>query len=331
MMHFNLKIPYFWCKRNLISWLLYPFSLIYAVSILIRRYYYKLHPAKILKIPLIVVGNITVGGTGKTPLVIYLVKLLQKQGYKIGVISRGYRSNLPRNEVKLVTESTLPAEVGDEPYLIFQQTRAICVVGRKRYDAAKYAAECGCDLLISDDGLQHYAMPRDFEIVVVDGIFKLGNGWLLPAGPLRESKKCLNNVDLIVENYHGSATPLKLPHLKMKIIPRKLYNLVTSEELSAENLRSFKLHFVAGIGNPGKFWETLSNFGLEGICHPFPDHYHFVREDFAFAKADELIILTEKDAVKCQAFADKRFWFLEVSAELDQDLLKILKRKLKLK
>lgn len=268
--------------------------------------------------PVVVVGNITVGGTGKTPLVIALVGWLRQQGMRPAVISRGYGRE--REETALVTPEMEATVAGDEPLLISREGGVPVYVGVDRVAAAERAVADGeCDLLVLDDGLQHYRLQRDIEIVVVDGERQFGNGLCLPAGPLREPRSRLGEVDAVVVNGEG-----------MRLQPQSLYRLGQPEQQqSLESLAGETVHAVAGIGNPQRFFAMLEGAGLKVISHPFPDHHQYNGDDFQFPAGRELpILMTEKDAVKCSRTMvgeDREAWVVPVKAQFDNELEQLLK------
>ena len=270
-------------------------------------------------IPVVVIGNINVGGTGKTPLTCRLVELLNQQGIKVGIISRGYGSHAPHYPYAIAKGESAMI-VGDEPKLLRDRLDCPVVIGSDRNDAIKLLSEQGIDLILSDDGLQHYKMARDYEIVVLDAVRKLGNGWLLPAGPLREGAWRLNKVNAIVEN---GAKGLS----NMSIAATAWVNAKTLERKSLNYFDGKKLHAVAGIGNPQRFFSTLDDLGVEHVEHIFVDHHQFVESDLKLADGfSDQLVMTEKDWVKCAEFADESMWYLEISACLDNQLeAKLLK------
>jgi tetraacyldisaccharide 4'-kinase len=304
--------------------LLLPFSWLFILISLLRRGYYRYVPQQKFNIPIIIVGNITVGGTGKTPLVIYLAHLLQQHGYRPGIISRGYGRKA--KDCVLVTSKSNAAHVGDEPVLLAQRTQVPVMVARKRVVAAKkLLAEHDCNLIISDDGLQHYALPRDIEIAVLDGVRRLGNAWRLPAGPLRESAARLQNVDFVVTNGNANVGEYELT---LKVDP--LVNVRSREQQPFSTWHKQKIFAVAGIGNNQRFFDLLTAHGLHVIPCGYPDHHLYKITDFAelLAEPQIPIIMTEKDAVKCVAFATEQFWYLPVTAELPAEFNTTLLEKL---
>ncbi len=319
----------FWYKKNIFSLLLWPFSWAYRLIIYLRYWLYQLGLFKIhyFSAPIIVVGNISVGGTGKTPLVAHLVKQLQQQGKKVGIVSRGYQGKAARYP-QVVLANSDAAVVGDEALWLVQQTQAPMVVDPKRTRAVEHLlAQQVCDVIISDDGLQHYALDRDVEIAVIDAERGLGNGFCLPAGPLREPKSRLNKVNFIIINGESSDKKSYLPGSKrdaaisMQLVPGDIYNLTDKKLTLTEALMHGKtLHAVAGIGHPQRFFSQLTQLGYNIIPHAFADHHQFIAADLDFGE-DVLIIMTEKDAVKCHAFADWHYWVLPVSVSLSPDIL----------
>lgn len=306
---------------NACVWL-WPFSVVYRFIISIRLLLYRIGVFKTcyFPVPTIIVGNITIGGTGKTPLVIYLARLFKQHGYRPGLVSRGYKGTASQYPI-WVRHTSDPAIVGDEPLLLYRHTACPTVVDPKRTRAvATLLAETDCNVILSDDGLQHYALGRSLEIAVVDGQNRFGNQLYLPAGPLREPIRRLKTVDFIVVN--GAA---QLGEWAMQLNINTFYSLVhPHHQVLPTAFRGKKLHAVAGIGNPQRFFQALRQLGLDIITHPFPDHYAFQARDFDYG-ADAIILLTEKDAVKCTNFADERFWCTATTTQLaigfDQQIL----------
>lgn len=319
------RLDAYWTNKNLVAFLMLPLAGVFILLAALRRIAYRAGLFRVTRVPVpvIVVGNITVGGTGKTPLVIWLAQQLRAAGFKPGVASRGYGGQ-GASAPLAVTPQSDPTQVGDEPVLI--ATRAACpvVVSRDRVTAARQLAEQGCNVVICDDGLQHYALARDVEIAVVDAARLWGNGWRLPAGPLREPVSRLSSVDFVV--YHGDA-PLQSHtlHLELTTVQR------ISDSNDTRPLTSFvggKIHAVAGIGNPPRFFAQLRAAGLDVIEHPFPDHYAYTVADLRFG--DELpVLMTEKDAVKCRAFADSRLWVVGAEARVSPQLATLVMNRLR--
>ncbi|MGY0220071.1 tetraacyldisaccharide 4'-kinase [Endozoicomonadaceae bacterium StTr2] len=279
-------------------------------------------------VPVVVVGNITVGGTGKTPFVAALVAQLKQQGLAPGIISRGYGSQTEQYP-RLVTAADDASEAGDEPLMLARMTGVPVVIDPNRLQGLKYLLESqSCDVVISDDGLQHYGLPRDLEIVVLDGERQLGNGRCLPAGPLREPAEKLRQVDWCVTN--GVAPGWNgVPVQQMTLCAGELVSLQTGQNQSADQLQKQygTAHAVAGIGNPERFFRGLEQAGWTIIRHPFPDHHAYDPSDLAFG--DELpVIMTEKDAVKCHHFAASKglenSWYLPVEARFEADFMQTL-------
>ncbi|HET7931774.1 MAG TPA: tetraacyldisaccharide 4'-kinase [Rhodanobacteraceae bacterium] len=268
-----------------------------------------------LPVPVIVVGNLGVGGTGKTPLTIALVEALRAHGFKPGVVSRGYggTARVPT----LLDAQPDPRVVGDEPALIRLRTGVPVAVGAERPAAARLLLQQGVDVVIADDGLQHYALARDIEICVVDGARRFGNARLLPAGPLREPLTRLHDVDFVVCN--GGE-----PHAGEVSMQLAMGDAVAlSDPSRTRPLGDFKgerVHAVAGIGNPVRFFEALRAFGIDVVAHPFADHQSYKATDLAFGD-DAPVLMTEKDAVKCRAFAAAHWWRVPVSARLPEPFL----------
>ena len=302
-------------KNSIFAYCLSPFAFIYRLIIAVHRalYYCDIKKVSRFSVPVIVVGNITVGGTGKTPMVSWLAHWLQSKGFKPGIVSRGY-SGKATEWPQIVTSSSDPVMVGDEAVLLAKNTRCPMMVGPDRVVAAKKLLENNdCDVIISDDGLQHYALGRDIEIAVVDGMRRFGNGFCLPAGPLREPISRLKKVDFVVVN--GKAN---VNEYAMYFSSRDIYNIDNPDQLlNIESLDGKKIHAVAGIGNPQRFFQQLETIGLQIILHEFPDHYIYRQSDLEFGD-DAIIIMTEKDAVKCQRFSDKRLWCLPLEVDLDK-------------
>lgn len=274
--------------------------------------------------PLIVIGNVTVGGTGKTPFVIWMTRYLQQRGLRVGVVLRGYgggSTQWPRD----VYPDTSPAEVGDEAVLHAQRAD-IVVAGPDRVAAASRAAERGADVILSDDGLQHYRLARDAEIAVIDAQRELGNRFLLPAGPLREPATRLRETRLIVRTARSDAVPAALVQPNEAVARVRLthaVSLVTGERRLLSDFAAVHVHAVAGIGNPSAFFSSLRAAGLDIDAHELPDHAALTAADVVFPDAAP-VLMTQKDAVKCGEFADGRHWFVELELVLaDTDAGKI--------
>jgi tetraacyldisaccharide 4'-kinase len=304
---------------------LQPLSLIFGWIIAARRWAYRrglfssFHPG----VPVIVVGNISVGGTGKTPLVLWLVQQLQAEGLRAGVASRGHGARHLQRSPRLVSASDSASEIGDETLLLARRAECPVCVGVDRAAAAGALVAQGCQVIVADDGLQHYALRRDLEIAVIDAARGLGNGALLPAGPLREAPRRLAEVDAVVLNGELSrplppAVAAAEKFLSATLQPRQFVRLDTGEGASLPAWRGRAVHAVAGIGNPGRFFETLRSLGLVVVEHAFADHHRFEPADLSFGD-DRYIVMTEKDAVKCEAFASDRMWYLSAAIHFEQD------------
>jgi tetraacyldisaccharide 4'-kinase len=299
---------------------LQPLSWLYGVITGIRRQAYTHGVLKSLRAgkPVIVVGNLTVGGTGKTPLVAWLAGQLSVSGLKVGIVSRGYgRSS--REPVVVHVESDW-RDVGDEPVLLRQLTGCDTVVAQDRVAGARKLVELGADVVIADDGLQHLRLARDCEIVVVDGARGFGNGRLLPAGPLREPASRLRDADIVVINgvsVPGVADAVSAGALRMSLFGAEAHRVDgLAAPMLLEHLRGRRAHAVAGIGNPQRFFQDLLARGIEIIEHPYPDHHPFVAADLTFD--DGLpVLMTQKDAVKCRSCAHSRLWYVPVTARFD--------------
>ncbi|MCR9279240.1 MAG: tetraacyldisaccharide 4'-kinase [Pseudomonadaceae bacterium] len=288
-------------------------------------------------VPVIVVGNITAGGTGKTPFVIFLVHWLRSRGFNPGVVSRGYGGKATRYPM-LVTSSSSPAEAGDEAPLLANRSGAPVVIDPDRVAAAKsLLADHECDVIVSDDGLQHYALGRDIEIVMIDGERGLGNGLPIPAGPMREPRSRLDSVDMLVAVGGSPAGLAGIDECHVaSVIPCSFTHLVTGEELAPDAFvkRYPRVQAVAGIGNPARFLTTLTELGLVAGLRQFPDHHDFVAADLDVPSGD-VIVMTEKDATKVRALLDNgqlphdRAYFslqveLAVPVTLERELASVL-------
>lgn len=324
------------------SWyvLMLPLTFVFSLLSALRKTFYRLNVFSSLKtpVPVIVVGNITVGGTGKSPVVSYIVKCLLEHGYKPGVISRGYKS---KNIIyPYILQSTDVATiVGDEPYMLFNQLDVPVCVGSDRIASVSHLVNsCSVDVVVSDDGLQHYRMQRDIELAVIDGERGVGNGFLLPAGPLREPISRLNEVDFVLSNGDDSSW---LAGYSFLLSPTVMINLKSGESLSVgEWIEQYSqeyvkgavtVHRVAGLGNPQRFFRTMDDLGITGRNHDYPDHHMYKASDLDFG--NDLIVMTEKDAVKCKELSvsnENRIWYLKVDVKIDEafgkELLSLLSK-----
>jgi len=322
-----------WYRRAGWLILLWPVSLLFRLlASMRRRYHWSVARTNLPALPVVVVGNISVGGTGKTPLIIGLARTLKKAGLQPGVISRGYLGKAPHYPFKVESDSRVE-EVGDEALLIARALDCPMVVDPDRVQALeKITSEYQCDVILSDDGLQHYALPRDLEIVVIDGERLFGNGWCLPAGPLREPVSRLESIPYLIingERREGEIPPELDRAYEMSLKPTYLTNLRSGEKKpfrAAPFNIGTTVHAVTGIGNPNRFFSLLSTLPYEVTRHDFPDHHPFCEEDFKLLDIDERhpVVMTEKDAVKCQEFAKSNYWFLKVEVELPDELLQKL-------
>jgi tetraacyldisaccharide 4'-kinase len=303
-----------------------PFAALFALASAVRRALYRAQVLAVerIAVPVVVVGNITVGGSGKTPLVAALAHALGSRGRKPGIVSRGYGRASADAAPLLVRPDTDPMRAGDEPVLL-ARTGFPIAVARDRAAAARalLAAHPDRDVLIADDGLQHYALARDVEIAVIDAARGFGNGWLLPAGPLRESPSRLDRVDAVVvlAASEGEARAAR-PGAFAMTLSGSLFHRVDQPDIVAPpaSFKDPRVHALAGIGNPQRFFAQLTALGVNAIAHPFADHHRFVASDLALPGA-RAILMTEKDAVKCRAFADERCWYLPVRASVDPALV----------
>ena len=306
-----------WASRGAVAWLLWPASLAFGIAVFFRHLFYKLHIFKSHKagIPVIVVGNLVAGGSGKTPLVLRIAELLREHKWKPGIVSRGYggsaaaEGGAPR-EASIASD---PAEVGDEPILLARRSGCPVWVAPERNAACRAlrTQHPECDVILTDDGLQHYALARDVEICVVDGR-GFGNGFLMPAGPLREPRSRLRSVDAVVAQ--GASG---VDGYEMKLDGENLVRMTDAHDVRpAKSFAGQKVHAVAGIGDPKRFFLHLARFGMKPVPHPFPDHHPFSATELEFGDGVP-VVMTEKDAVKCKRFAQAHYWVFPVSASLD--------------
>jgi tetraacyldisaccharide 4'-kinase len=322
------QAPAFWRKGAKLGILLLPLAWGFSACVSLRRLLYRtdIFKQQHLPVPVIVVGNISVGGTGKTPLIIYIAKLLKHAGYKPGIISRGYggkASSWPHS----VTPQTDVSLVGDEAVLIASQSDCPMAVGPLRVEAARLLlTQSDCNVILSDDGMQHYALARDIEIAVIDGEQRFGNGFCLPAGPLREPVSRLKQVDMIVVNGDTAQDN----EFSMQLTGAIAVNMLNSEQQALSIFTGIACHALAGIGNPERFFKSLQAAGIACQMHVFPDHHRFSKHDITF-QDDKPVLMTEKDAVKCTLFATHQHWYVPVKAilttEFAEQLLHLLKTK----
>lgn len=318
----------YWYKTSPAHLILLPASWLFGALSALRRALYRSHVLKSFRIPVpvVVIGNISVGGTGKTPLTLTIARQLVAHGYHPVIVSRGYGGDRSQQHI---TENSTAQQAGDEPLLMAR--RGICPVwvGKDRVATARRAllVHPQCDVVLCDDGLQHYRLQRDVEIAVIDGVRRFGNGRLIPAGPLREPISRLKSVDAVVVNGGQHLTQFQNQYA-MQLSGNVFHNLRHPEKTaSAQDLQKLRLHAAAGIGHPQRFFDHLRSLGLTFTEHAFADHYSYQASDLIFKDCDALL-LTEKDAVKCTAFADDHFWVLNVNAQVDSALIDHLLRKI---
>ena len=316
-------------KKSTWIYLLVPLSLIYLLIIFVRKLLYKLSILKSYKIrvPVVIVGNINLGGTGKTPLALWILEKLLIKGLHPGLISRGYGSKI--NSYKEVTLTSNVSEVGDEPLLIKSKLNLPVFVGADRVAVAqallsKYPK---VNIIISDDGLQHYRLARNFEIIVKDSSRGFGNGYIFPAGPLREPISRLNSVDALVINGDSDY----VSHYKMCYQFDLLVNCKNHKKIQVNKLPYSKNIAVTAIGNPDNFFKSLSELKIKFTKKIYNDHHLFTKKDFNFFDSSTNIIMTEKDAVKCKNFARDNFWYLPIKPKVDQQLFLTIIKKLGIK
>ncbi|MCS2163217.1 tetraacyldisaccharide 4'-kinase [Scandinavium sp. H11S7] len=306
-----------WSGESPLWLLLLPLSWLYGLVSGVIRLSYRLGIKKAWRapVPVAVVGNLTAGGNGKTPVAIWLVEQLQQHGIKAGVVSRGYGGKAAHYPLLLTTDITTD-EAGDEPVLIYQRTGVPVAVSPNRSDAVQaLLAAHDLQIIITDDGLQHYRLARDVEIVVIDGVRRFGNGWWLPAGPMRERASRLKSVDAVIVN---GGVP-RAGEIPMQLRPGMAVNLKTGEKRSVSLLTDVVA--MAGIGHPPRFFATLESCGVQPVkTVALGDHQALSAADVrALATHKQTLVMTEKDAVKCRAFAEENWWYLPVDAVFDDE------------
>lgn len=319
-----MNIQAFWSRKGLLNILLLPLSLLFGAVAMLRRRAYRFgllragHPG----VPVIVAGNLSAGGSGKTPFVIWLAQWLQAQGYRPGVVSRGY--GRVETSLREVEAASTAEEVGDEPLLIHLKTGVPVAVGADRLAAARLLRERHpeVDIIVSDDGLQHYRLRRDLELVLADEAARFGNGWLLPAGPLREPVSRLGQADALILSVRGEqggeTGNCPLPVFRVRHRPGDCYRLQDPRQTRA--LRDFAgglVHAVAGLARPQAFFGQLEAAGLELRRQAFPDHHAFRKGDI---DAGATVVMTEKDAVKCRELAGPEWWVQTLELSPDPQL-----------
>ena len=353
--------PAAWTRITLITLLLAPLSWLFRAVVATRRFLYQALPSlsQRLPVPVIVVGNISVGGTGKTPLVLWLVARLREADYQPGIVSRGYGG--AHELAHAVHGDSDATRYGDEPVLLARRSACPVWIGKDRVAAARalLAASPHCNIIVADDGLQHYRLARTLEIAVIDGARGHGNGFMLPAGPLREPLARLNSVDAVVVRGAPSpqpSAPLQVcpcprtrgegaswndadgrvsatalpPQFTMTLESTVLRNLRNSSRSPLGSLHGKRVHAVAGIGNPQQFFDALTQLGIAHTPHAFADHHPFSASDLKFENCDA-VVMTEKDAVKCERYATDTHWVLEAEAKVDDALAQIVLDRIKRK
>ncbi len=316
-----------WYHNGPVAFALWPLSILYcAVGRWRRRVVSRKAAVPARAVPVIVVGNITVGGTGKTPFVIWLSAFLRAHGYRPGIVSRGYGGQRKSDAPLQVTQNSDVREVGDEALVLARRSGCPVWVCRDRPVAVDaLLQDRRINVVISDDGLQHYRLHRDIEIAMVDGARRFGNGLCLPAGPLREPESRLQEVDFRMV----TGALADVGEFAVEYTGDELVNLLNgARRLLIRDLQGISVHAVAGLGNPARFFRGLEEAGLRIVRHEFPDHHQYVREDLDF-RDDLPIVMTEKDAVKCAVFADHRFWYLPITARPDPRFAPLFMQRLK--
>lgn len=319
-------LQHHWYRITPLHLILFPVSLLFRLLVTLRRALYRsgILPGERLAVPVIVIGNISVGGTGKTPLTLALTQQLIDRGWHPLIVSRGYGGGA--QQPRHVDADSDAQQVGDEPLLMARRNLCPVWIGKDRAAAAQAALQAHpqCDVVLCDDGLQHYRLQRDVEVAVIDGVRRFSNGFMLPAGPLREPVARLRTVDAVVMNGGKTSTGQYAMHLSGEVF----HNLLDpSRTVTANYFYTLNNHAVAGIGHPQRYFRHLQALGIAFTPHAFPDHHPYDAADLAFTGCDA-ILLTEKDAVKCAVFADARYWVLRVDAQLDPALVDHILRKI---
>ena len=314
----EFKLNQIWYEGEPVPWWLRALVPVYKAGNQLDKWWKsRRQPDDLGSVYIIVVGNITVGGSGKTPLVIRLCNLLRQAGFKPGVISRGYGRK--ERDLRLASPASDPGVVGDEPLLIAQRAGVPVIVSPDRCEAARTLLKKQINVIISDDGLQHYRLPRNLEICVIDGTRGFGNGLQIPAGPLRESVERLAAFDDIIVNGETDVLPDGMPMTPMVLVAGLLRSMDSGQSWRLAQFAGCKANAVAGIGNPGRFFDLLRHARIKVIEHVFPDHHVFSANDFANMDASLPILMTEKDAVKCKSLGLKNAWCLSVDAVLPSE------------
>ncbi len=328
----ELKLFTIWQSKQGTAKFLRPLSWLYCSVVFFRSLAYTLKFKKTEKVaaPVIVIGNLTVGGTGKTPLVAWLANYLKEHGYHPGIISRGYGGKA-RHWPQQVRPDGDPVTVGDEAILISKRTACPMAVGPERLISGQELLHYHptCNIIISDDGLQHYALHRDIEVAVIDSKLRFGNGYCLPAGALREPIQRLKKVDFIVANGKAGNGSAEEGEYSMYYSITHACRLQDSKQCQPiEKFKGQQVHAIAGIGNPDRFFNQLTGLGLDVIAHAFSDHYFYKEEELEFDD-DKPVFMTEKDAVKCKRFAKEHHWYVPVTVEVQETFGKAILEKLK--
>ena len=330
-------MQHIWYEDSLVYWIFLPLSWLFAGLISARKIIFErgILRSFTIKVPVVVVGNITVGGTGKTPVVIWLAQQLKQRGMQPGIVSRGYGGSVGQEPMRVNSDSD-PNIVGDEAVLLAQRSACPVIVHPNRVRAAQELSGLGIDVIIADDGLQHYRLARQFEIAVIDGMRGFGNGKLFPAGPLREPVSRLESVDHTLVNKSIMCSESAISDLPTGFFVSDFYlkgtivrSLNKREETPLTKFAGRKVHAVAALGNPSRFFRFLESHGLQVIEHAFPDHSRLTEKDLRYD--DEFdVLMTEKDAVKCSGLSTERCWYVPVEVEVDrpQDLLNELQSRL---
>ena len=329
------RLEKFWYSDSPFKWLLWPLSFLISLVARLKRNLHKLNLTRSYRasVPIVVVGNITVGGTGKTPLITYLVNSLEHRGLSVGIVSRGYKSKVG-DQVHYVSTEDSVDYIGDEAFMQARLVNAPIVIGANRSLAVKKILEKhDLDLIISDDGLQHYQLARDYEILLVDGTREFGNRLMLPFGPLREPVSRIKEVDQIVVNSARKSSRtlsrMGIDYLQSEVVCSGLIHIKSGQSISLVNLKENVVAAVVGIGNPGRFFKTLSEHCTKFSEHIFDDHHSYLESDFESIKSD-IIVMTEKDAVKCKEFAKDNWYYLKIEVQVAAVIVDNIIEKLKL-
>ena len=306
-----------WYGTSPLTWVLWPLSALFGLLVRLRRALYRagIKRSMALPVPVIVVGSLAVGGAGKTPVTVWLARELKERGISVGVIASGYRGRAT-TWPQCVTEDSDAAEVGDEPVLLAKLTGCPVVAGPDRVAAAeRLLADFPIDVVVSDDGLQHYRLRRRVEIAVIEGTRGFGNGLLVPAGPLREPPSRLVDVDAVIVSGESENIP---GAFRARLVPKRVYGVASGERRRLSDFAGSSAHAVAGIANPRRFFEMLEAAGIRVSPHPLADHAEILPADLEFDDS-ELVLVTEKDAVKCRSFAAGNVWAVAVELCFEAD------------